>query len=90
MDPHNNHSHQEPYGQGLYQQKSQEPQLSGVYSYNSNVVTGQPSEDTSERFLRYIPNKQPLSAGQVSIDVNDTAHDKDARGLDKARGGRFD
>lgn len=90
MNSHAHHSHQELYGQSFYQQTSQEPQISGVLSYNSNVVTGLPAEDTSERFLRFVPNKKPLSTGQVSVDINDGVLDKDIRGLDKARGGTFD
>lgn len=90
MDHHAHHSHQEPYGGRSYQQTSQEPQNSGVLSYNSSVVTGLPSDTSSERFVRFIPNKTPLSAGQVSVDINDAVLDNDVRGLDKTRGGMFD
>ena len=90
MDPGSPHSHQEAYGQSFYQKPSVVPQVSSVYSYNSNVVTGSPNQESTERFLRYVPNKTPLSSGQVNIDVSDGGiHDKDVRGLDKARGGMF-
>lgn len=88
MDPGLHHSHEEAYGQSFHQKSSLDPQVPGVYSYNSNVATGLPSQEPSERFLRYIPNKTPLSAGQVAIDINDGGHEKDVRGLDKVRGGK--